>query len=301
MKDEISLVRKLRNIIAELESIVGELESNSLSKTECFNSGCSEKTSLVQSENSTTFSSGDEAQVYLSNKGIKITGVNNSTGELKTEAISLYMGSKYDLVKDFISSIKSNQPFGRSFHMNLSKYSQLEISSICQLADILHKSAFLESYRYRNSPCFDLGAKTTSNPAIMNYFAGAWLEEYVSLTLKKIIESDFADTITISMLHNPQIQFSNIDNFELDLFSVINGKYPLWIESKSGDYQRHLIKYSSLLEILGVPRGNFILVLSNMSEAAAQNLGNVHNLNIANCEILGETISKVLSSILSEG
>lgn len=301
MQNNKILIEKIKNIIIELEGIAKELEKYPDVKKKSWIQKISDFISEKKDSSSnkaTSIVQKNAAELYLNKNGIKITGVNTSTGDLKTETISRYIGTKFESVKELISRIKASQADGKSFKMNLSKSSQQTISDICQLANMLHKIAFIEEYTYKNSPFYELKAKTTMAPLVQNYFSGAWLEEYVRTCLDLVVEK-FQDKISISSLHNPQIKFQNDDNFELDLFSIINGQ-PLWIESKTGDYQRHLMKYTNILKTLGIPRQNFILVLSGINQQETQELERIHKINIANCETILSKIDTVVSNILEQ-
>lgn len=54
------------------------------------------------------------------------------------------------------------------------------------------------------------------------------------------------------------------------------------------------------MKTLGIPRQNFILVLSGINQQETQELERIHKINIANCETILSKIDTVVSNILEQ-
>ena len=207
------------------------------------------------------------------------------------DKISIFMGNRYSLIKPFYEQIKYNMNSGGSFRMDLRNKTQEEVSTICQLATMLHEIAFLEEYNYLKSPRFLLFARPSRIPKALNFFSGKWLESFVKSQVISILQQVNPD-LKFSYLLNPQIKLPNGDDFELDLlFAIENEIY--WLEAKTGDYQRYIEKYSKVSQkILKLDWNSCFMILTDITPSGADALKKLFRMNVVPIEKFSEEFLK---------
>jgi DNA-directed RNA polymerase subunit H (RpoH/RPB5) len=197
-------------------------------------------------------------------------------------SLAEFLGKNYDALRDILAQIKRNMQFGGAFSLSIKKYSQKNISSICQFCTRLHEVAFLEQYKYFKAPQYIIRAKTTALPKAQNFFSGIWLERFVLLSVQKVVNlvsNELNQKLQFSYLLNPQIILPNGDDFELDLLFHINDCF-YWIEAKSGNYQQHISKYSKISKILKLDYEHSIMVLTDISSEKSSALTSLFSMNV---------------------
>ncbi|MDB9314718.1 hypothetical protein PN462_16515 [Spirulina sp. CS-785/01] len=211
--------------------------------------------------------------------------------------IALILGNKYNTVVTFYEQLKRNLSNGTNFRVNLKSKSQQEISDSTSLGYKLKNYTFLANYRYdrRNRMIY---ATPQSLGQINNFFTGEWLERFVFLKVITLLSQTQKD---YQFLVNPQIILPNGDDFELDLFFLVENT-PLWIECKTGDFQAHIAKYSEIRKTLNVaPKYSFMVIL-NIPEAQAMDVSKIYGIRILNqnnfLEVIAETLDIDLNSKL---
>jgi len=206
------------------------------------------------------------------------------------DKISIFMGNRYSLIKPFYEQIKYNMNSGGSIRMDLRNKTQEEVSTICQLATMLHEIAFLEEYNYLKSPRFLLFARPSRIPKALNFFSGKWLESFVKSQVISILQQVNPD-LKFSYLLNPQIKLPNGDDFELDLlFAIENEIY--WLEAKTGDYQRYIEKYSKVSQILKLDWNSCFMILTDITPSGADALKKLFRMNVVPIEKFSEEFLK---------
>ena len=159
------------------------------------------------------------------------------------------MGTQYSLIKRFYGMIKSSMNSGNSFSINLRDEPQL-IGTTCQVATELYKIAFLEEYGYFRAPRRLLVARASRSPQALNFLSGNWLERYVRNRLICLAKRQ-TGKIDFSYIANAKVTLSNGDDFEMDLLFHVNDQF-YWVESKTGEYQDKVQKYSKIASDLGL-------------------------------------------------
>ncbi|MDI6604253.1 MAG: hypothetical protein QME35_03800 [Thermoanaerobacteraceae bacterium] len=208
--------------------------------------------------------------------------------------IVLFMGKNYSHIKVLYKQIKRNLNTGKSFTLNLKNYTQEEIAAMTQLGTDFHRIAFLEKYKYDKSPDYILYAKVNKIPKAINFFTGGWLEQYVKLSVIEAIKSISQSTpINYSYIKNPQIILPNGDDFELDNIFKIEDEY-FWFESKTGNYQEYINKYSGFSKILGLDDKHSFLILTDIEETDTKMLSTLHKMNVVKIDYFYETFQEVL-------
>lgn len=234
---------------------------------------------------------------FLNEKKIQVKSIPDEGDEDEVlDKIAVFMGVRYELIEKFYRRIKSNISLGKSFRMNLKNETQDEVSAVCQLATRLHRIAFLEEYNYQNSPKFLLHARPSKIPKAINFFTGQWLERFIKSQVIELIET-VSEESHYAYLLNPKIVLPNGDDFELDVIFSINGKI-FWFEGKTGDYQRHVNKYSRISSLLDLDKEHSFMVLTNISESSARDLSLLFNMTVVSVEKFSGVLQKAINPSL---
>lgn len=233
---------------------------------------------------------------FLNSKNIKIKSIAVGEKEGKLDQIATFMGSRYSSIKRFYGTIKSNMNSGSSFSLNLRDEPPQVISSTCQVAKELHGIAFLEEYRYFKAPRCLLVARPSRSPQALNFLAGNWLERYVRDKLIRLTAAHTGE-ISFSYIANAQVTLSNGADFEMDLFFHINDKF-YWVESKTGEYQDKIQKYSRIADELGLQRSQAFMVLTDVSQDIRSSLSSLYHLSVIGVDEVEATFDGILKSHL---
>ncbi|MCB0063292.1 MAG: hypothetical protein KDE19_14325 [Caldilineaceae bacterium] len=212
---------------------------------------------------------------FLAGRGITITQIpTEESFDPVLNGLANFLGTHYESLRPLYQQIKRNMQMGDDFAINLKEESPKTISLICQFGKKLYDVAFLEQYRYIRSPQYLLRAKTTRLPTAQNFFSGQWLERYVMQQVQEAVEqlqSQSRRQIDCSYLANPRITLANQQEGELDfLFHIDQNVY--WIETKSGDYQQHISKYSMIARTLNLDEKHAIMVLTDIPASRSAEL-----------------------------
>jgi len=233
---------------------------------------------------------------FLSSKNIKIKSIDVKEKEEKLDQIAAFMGNRYSLIKRFYGMIKSNMNSGNSFSINLKDEPQQVISSTCQVAKELHGIAFLEEYRYFRAPRYLLVARPSRSSQALNFLSGKWLERYVRDKLICLAASQ-AEKIDFSYITNAQVTLPNGADFEMDLFFHINDQF-YWVESKTGEYQDKVQKYSKIASDLGLQKNQVFMVLTDVSQDVKTSLSSLYHLSVISVDEVEATFEGILKSHL---
>jgi len=234
---------------------------------------------------------------FLNSKNIKIRSVDMGEEEEKLAQIADLMGSQYSLIKRFYGMIKSSMNSGNSFSINLRDEPQQVIVTTCQVATELYKIAFLEEYRYSRAPkC--LKARASRSSQALNFLSGNWLERYVRNRLIRLAKRQ-TGKIDFSYIANAKVTLSNGDDFEMDLLFHVNDQF-YWVESKTGEYQDKVQKYSKIASDLGLQRNQAIIVLTDVSQDAKTSLSSLYHLSVISVDEVEATFERILKSHLRE-
>ena len=236
-----------------------------------------------------------ETERFLCSIGVGVkTRREPEPGQEFLDRIAFYMGDRFDTLRKAISLLKRTVQCGQGFKMSLVGETQATVSNVCQLFSRLHDLAYLQKYNYRNSPYFQIFAKTSPEPKVQNFITGGWLERYAL----KVLQESHAELVgddpamRLDYLANPQVSLPDGDDFELDVLGMVGNK-PVWIEAKTGDYQTHVAKYTRIANRLGL-KDRLILLLSACNEQECMALSMTYGIRVANCRTLKRHLAELL-------
>jgi hypothetical protein len=239
---------------------------------------------------------------FLADRGITIRQI---PAEASTDPIinnlADFLGSHYEAVKPFYQQIKRNMQQGEDFTLYLKEETPAAIGLICQFGKKLYDVAFLEQYRYFRSPQYLLRAKTTRLPTALNFFSGQWLERYVIQQVQAAVDAvqqEAAQPIEFGYIPNPRIILPNGQDGELDLLFYVHDTI-YWVETKSGDYQQHISKYSTLAQTLRLDPQHALMVLTDIPPSRSAELTLLFGMGVCALADFAPTLQTTLAADLA--
>jgi len=230
---------------------------------------------------------------FLASRGISIKTIPHEQESDETlDKIALFIGNRLESVKSVLDSIKANMNVGRPFSLNLRNESQQTVADTTNLCTNLYNIAFLTAYYYQKSPAYQLYATPSTSPRALNFYSGQWLERFIKTQAVSLLKSKSLD---FSYICNAQISLPKGDDFELDMLFEAEGEV-FWLEVKTGDYRRHIEKYSKMSKTLGLDRSHTFMILADgsVTDALARDLGNLFGMTVARVEKFAEQLTRVL-------
>lgn len=195
------------------------------------------------------------------------------------DEVAVELGDNFAVLQDVLDKIRKTQRNNySSVVLNLNDYSQSQIKIITGFCKNLYEYAFVSKYFYnKNEKRAHLSLQ--SIPAIVHFFNGEWLEWYVFM---KLLKHFYDSKGLFSCLRSFNIQFANDDKYEVDVFFLINGRIPVFIECKSGEFRSFIDKYSKMRRRLDIEKQNFLLLVLGVSDEQVLGLSNMHDITFVN-------------------
>lgn len=230
---------------------------------------------------------------YLNSKKIVVKNYNNEPQDDIFMKLSDYLGNRYSYLKEFYNIIKPSLSTGGSFYYNMQHKSQEVLAYCTQFCSMLHQNAFLSNYTYKKANKIITGTPQRVGKVI-NFFTGGWLENYIFNTTLDSIK--FRNIKDFSYAQNCRIELSNGDDFEIDMIFMIKNT-PVWIECKTGDYQRYISKYSDFRKKLCTKVEHSVLIVSDLPEGISKNLSSTFNLKVCDLNEGKKYIEELIESM----
>ncbi len=213
----------------------------------------------------------------------------DSTGFFDEMAVLL--GSDIDAYKGIVDKIRYVQQKGfTDVKFNLKDKSQELIKKITFLLQELYKSFFLSKYFYhRESKVIHIKLQTI--PLVVRFFNGEWFEWLIYMRLQDFCKEG---NISLVALRSLMMELSNKDRYEIDVFGLLNGTTPLYIECKTGEFRSQIEKYMGLRKRVGIDKDNFVVCVLGLSKQECAGLGQMFGLTFANEDTIFEHIKDTL-------
>lgn len=162
--------------------------------------------------------------------------------------------------------------------IHLAKLKADELQRITQFCRQLHDFAFVSRLVQQKSEK-TLRLILQPSPPIRQFFNGIWLEWYA---LMQALSFASQRNQPFSCARNLKITLPNAEVHELDVFLLLDGKTPICIECKTGDYQAQIEKYRLLKKSLGLQKAQFLLCAADLSDEHAQGFTSMYDLTFTN-------------------
>lgn len=243
------------------------------------------------------------AHQWLDERNIIIKNHHQSTErDTLIDKLAVFLGEHYHSLSGLCERIRralsSRDP--HAITLNLSDSLPSEIGTVTSFCKLLYEEyAFLASYVYIKKTKTVRLELLRSRGDIHLFFTGNWLERYVCVKIKQLLEKR---NLHYTHLVNTEVILPKGHDFELDLLFLVEGQ-PLWIECKTGDIQRFIARYGSIRSELGIPKQRAFLVGLDITDEVTYNLTLLHHLTIVNQENFLERVSSALrlpSSVASD-
>jgi hypothetical protein len=207
------------------------------------------------------------------------------------DEIAITLGNRYDTLKEVSEQIKRIQKKGYvNLNIPLAKKSQKDMKEVVEFCQALYEYSFVARYFYqKQEKIIRLTLQTI--PAIVNFFNGIWFEWFVFVKLTEFLRDK---KCSFACSRNISVTFSNEDYYELDVFFLVNGRIPLCIECKTGEFRQDIDKYSNLRKRLHVDKSQFLICVIGLSQEQIQGLTSMYDLTFVNERNFLEQVEKLL-------
>jgi len=293
LENETQIATLLERIAIALEKIADSLAKTNQSKIQPDTIDAESRVSPEPVEAMSPNNDITRLRNFLASRGISIKTIHPEQESDETlDKIALFIGNRFESVKRVLDSIKANMNVGRPFSLNLRNESQQTVADTTNLCTNLYNIAFLTAYRYQKSPAYQLYATPSTSPRALNFYSGQWLERFVKAQVVSLLKSK---SLEFSYICNAQISLPNGDDFELDMLFETEGDV-FWLEAKTGDYRKHIEKYSKMSRIIGLDRSHTFMILADgaVTDGLARDLSNLFGMTVVRVEKFAEHLIKVL-------
>jgi hypothetical protein len=256
-------------------------------------------TQLVQPQSATTSSNEHNVLLdYLKERGINVQEPTKKPDPLyqaKLEKLALFMGQNLMACQELYKLLKHYMIAPRTvFSYSLVGATPDQNKLVRDFCTLLKEADLLEVYTYQGKPDYDIQLKSTGKE--QKYLTGAWLEVYVKLEVKRLLQPYAAQSKQLyKALPNLHVVFKDATKAELDLFFAV-GKAVFCIETKMRPNLVDLQTYLKKVKPLGLPNQNILIVIADKS--AEECLEMTQALNGVQITRLGE-LEKALKSLIN--
>ena len=146
----------------------------------------------------------------------------------------------------------------------------------------LYSHTFFARYHYQKAEKV-VRLSLQPAPAVRQFFEGEWLEWFAFM---EMLDQCRAGGRGFSCARGVRVVFSNEDLHELDVVFLPQGRLPVVIECKSGEFRRDIDKYVRLRKRLGLDRTRFVVCATDLSDEQARSLSTMYELSFVNHQTL---------------
>lgn len=196
------------------------------------------------------------------------------------DEMAVLLGDHLPILASILDGIRYRQRKGYDkFTIQLNEYEKKDRKIIKQFCQQGYDCAFFTKHHWHKGKN-TIFLQLSDAPQIQHFFDGDWLEWY---GLMKIATFFMSQSQKFACLRGAQIESAQQhEQNELDLFFLVNGKHPLWIECKSGEFRDSINKYQNLRKRLNIDPRYTILLVSGLEEDKANALSSMFKLTIVN-------------------
>lgn len=194
------------------------------------------------------------------------------------------IGERYDLFAELMDRVRFAYRKSHTWiNLELRDLSQKDTQAINALCRQLYSHTFFARYSWQK-PEKIINLSLQQAPAVRAFFEGGWLEWYVFMEL---LERVRASGQAFACARSVKVTFPNEDLHELDVLFLLQGRTPICIECKSGEFRRDIDKYVRLKRRLGLERSHFIICVADLSDEQVAGLNAMYELSFVNLNRLG--------------
>jgi len=207
------------------------------------------------------------------------------------DEVAVEIGGNYESLKAVIEPIRQAQRIGKpGIYLNLSKRSQKEAQLLTTFCRRLYDFAFVSKYFYQKDEK-TIQITLQSSQQVHRFFNGEWLEWFA---LMQVLEFGQKTRLSLSCARNLSLVFANEDLHELDVFCILNGRKPVCIECKTGEFRPSIDKYATLRKRLGLEKSQFILCVLGLPDEQARGLSSMYDLTFVSESGLADHLASLI-------
>jgi len=213
----------------------------------------------------------------------------DTTGFFDDAALAL--GENFSLFAELLNRIRYAYRNSHSgLNLELANLSQKDAQAITNLCRQFYSHTLFARYHYQK-PEKIVRLTLQTVPKVRQFFEGGWLEWWALMTLLELIK---VKNLTASCARGVKVVFPNEDLHEIDVMALVNGKTPVYIECKTGDFRREIDKSLRLKKRLAIERKQFIICVSDLTEEQATGLTAMYELTFVNLQMLPTALEALL-------
>lgn len=191
------------------------------------------------------------------------------------DEVAMLIGAEPLLLKEVVERIRwAQQKEHSSTTIQLGKKTPDEAQAISAFCQQLYDFSFVAKC-FHNRPENNVRLILQNAPAIRDFFNGEWLEWFALMTCLRYARERQK---RFSCARNLSIRLQNDDAYELDVFMLIDGRTPVCIECKSGEFRQNIDRYLTLRKRLGLDGRHFVMCVVGLSEEHAKGLTAMYDL-----------------------
>ncbi len=208
------------------------------------------------------------------------------------DEVAVWLGEDYDTLGSISKQIKYGQSKNfNTIKITLSKYDAGQIGRIKKFCKNLYSYGFISKNICKKGEDF-IRLQLQKSTNIIRFFSGEWMEWFAMMKLLKFFNEK---KIPVSCLRNLRVNFDTEQN-ELDLFFLVDGRIPVCIECKTGEFRQHIDKYIKLRKRLKLEKPQFMLCIIGLEQELVQGLNSTHDLTFVNEKNLVRHIEQLMLS-----
>ena len=192
------------------------------------------------------------------------------------DEVAMRIGGDPTLLKEVVERLRwAQQKEHSSVTIQLARKSPAEVHAISAFCQQLYDFSFVAKC-FHNRPENNVRLILQTAPGIRDFFNGEWLEWFALMTALNYARER---SKRFSCARNLSITLQNDDSYELDVFMLIDGKTPVCIECKTGEFRQNIDKYLGLRKRLGLDGKQFIMCIVGLSDEHAKGLSAMYDLS----------------------
>lgn len=223
-----------------------------------------------------------QIKVVANMRGVDTTGF--------FDEIAVCAGRNLSVLKEVLDRIRwAQQKEYSSVTIHLEKKTEQDAHAITAFCRQLYDFSFVaKCFQNRQENTIRLVVQTA--PAIRRFFSGEWLEWYA---LMSCLEHTKARQKRFSCARNLVVSLQNDETYELDVFILVDGKLPICIECKTGEFRQNIDRFLTLRKRLGIDGKNFIMCIAGLDEEHAKGLTTMYDLTFTNEQALANRLAQI--------
>ncbi len=189
------------------------------------------------------------------------------------------IGGDLELFREVVGRIKwSQEKEHNSTLIHLDKRTPEQAKALTRFCQQLYDYSFVAKC-FINKPENNIRLVLQTAPAIRQFFNGEWLEWHAlmsSLRYAKERQRRF------SCARGLELALGNGDQYEVDVFMLIDGETPICIECKSGEFRQNIDHYLALKKRLGLDARQFVMCIAGLEDDKAKAYSAMYELSFVN-------------------